>query len=81
MNVMFEVLYSRPRDQAHEQKVASIVASHDGKLDCVEETDIPGVSSTVTLTFIFASRLKAEAAASALFARGHHVEGLGDYSA
>lgn len=81
MNTMFEVLYPRPRNPACAQKVSRVVASHDGKLECVEETEIAGVSSTVTLTFVFASRVKAEAAASALFALGHHVEGLGDYPA
>jgi hypothetical protein len=79
MNAMFEVLYRRPRDLDRERKISAIVALHGGRLDHFEETDMPAVSQTITLTFVFQNKTEAEIAASKLFSSGHHVEEVCDY--
>ncbi len=79
MNAMFEVIYPRPRDLDRERKISEIVASHGGRFDFFEETDIPAVAQTITLTFVFDDRAQAETAESALLSLGHHVEGVCDY--
>ena len=78
---MLEVIYRRPRDLDRERKISEVVASHGGRLDFFEESDIPAVSQAITLTFVFDERARAEAAESALISLGHHVEGVGDYPA
>ena len=81
MKAMLEVIYPRPRDLAREQKISEVVGLHGGRFDFFEETDIPAVSQTITLTFVFDTRARAEAAESALTSLGHHVEGPCDYPA
>jgi hypothetical protein len=79
MNAMIEVFYGRPRDLERERKISEVAAVHAGHLDCFEETNLPGISDTVSLTFVFAARVQAERAKAALEAIGYHVEDCGDY--
>jgi hypothetical protein len=79
MSFMIEVLYHRPRNLDRERVISEIVAPHGGRFDYFEDTNMPGISETITLTFVFDVRAKAEEAATALISGGHHVEGVCDY--
>ena len=53
MRTMIKAYYQCPRIPSA-KAIAQIVSVHQGSLDHVEETDDEGISSAVTLTFVFA---------------------------
>jgi hypothetical protein len=79
MSVMFEVYYRPPADERREEDLTRAVEALGGRLDFRETADRPG--GPIVLTYEFAERDRAEAAARALRARGEHVEGPQDYGA
>jgi hypothetical protein len=79
MAVMFEVYYRSPADERREAELTCAVEKLGGRLDFREAADRP--DGSVILTYEFAEQSRAEAAASALRARGEHVEGPQDYGA
>ncbi|MBY0512316.1 MAG: hypothetical protein K2P78_00205 [Gemmataceae bacterium] len=79
MSVMFEVYYRSPEDAGREDDFTRTVEAHGGRLDYREVADRPG--GPVVLTYGFAERDGAEAAARDLRGRGVHVEGPQDYGA
>ena len=81
MSAIIEVFYPLPRDEAQERTITKIVSAYQGHLDYAEQTYIPGVSQTVTLTYVFPDRSKAEKAERAVQEQGFHTERCDDYPA
>jgi hypothetical protein len=79
MSIMLEVLYRAPRDAEKETRIARILEEFNGHLTHKEEPADDGLSDTVCLTFEFAERHSALAAANRLRMHGEHVEGPMDY--
>ena len=75
MSYMIEIYYRLPPDHARETQYTALLRPMGGHLDFREETNIPGVSTSVCLTYEYAYIEQAEEAAAMLRAAGQYVEG------
>lgn len=79
MTWMFEVCYLPPSDPTREQRVATIVARHGGRLDFREAPEVDG-SRNVVLTYEFSDEADAKIAVEELRAIGEYVDGPYQYT-
>lgn len=75
MTVMIEIYYHKPSDPQREAVIGQCLANLEGKVTYREDDS----SDTICLTAEFNSWGKAQAACTALRAKGEHVEGPSDY--
>lgn len=79
MTSAIDVYRKLPVSTDQEAELVARLAKLGGRLDCREETSIPGVCSTLCLTFEFSDYSQAETAAGTLQSNGEHVEGPYSY--
>jgi hypothetical protein len=78
MSFMFEVYYRPPVDLQREATLTERVTGLGGRLTYRESPE-DGAGRSICLTYEFAQREQAEAAAQMLRKQGEHVEGPADY--